>query len=344
MKALVLKEYNSFVWEDFDLPVYGDNDVLVKVEACAVCGSDVHGMTGSTGRRIPPIIMGHEAAGTIATCGKNVTEHKPGDRVTFDSTVYCNRCDNCNCGLINLCDDRKVLGVSCGDYRMHGAYAEYVAVPAHILYKLPDNVSFVQASMIEPLAVAYHAVTRTVVPPGGSVAVIGVGTIGLLTVQVLRAFGVSDITAVDIDPDKLNLALKHGAAHAVNSMDTDAAGKIKKLTTKGEGVDVCYDATGLDVTVALGLDIMKKGGDMVLIGNVSANVKFPLQWVVTRELSLFGSCASAGEYPQCLELMATGKVDVDCMISKVVPMADGNKWIHAVHEGRRGLSKIVLVP
>ena len=343
MKALVLKEYNSFVWEDVDLPVCGDNDVLIKVEACAVCGSDVHGMTGSTGRRIPPIIMGHEGAGTIAACGINVHNYKVGDRVTFDSTVYCNKCDNCKSGMINLCDDRKVLGVSCGDYRMHGAFAEYVAVPAHILYKLPDNVSFVQAAMIEPLSVAYHAITRTAIPPA-SVAVIGVGTIGLLTVQTLRAFGASNIIAVDIDPDKLELALKHGADYAVNSKDTDAADKIRTLTTKGEGVDVCYDATGLEATVALGLDILKKGGDMVLIGNVSATIDFPLQWVVTREISLFGSCASAGEYPQCLDLIATGKVNVDCMISKVVPMAEGNKWIHAVHDGDQGLSKIILIP
>jgi len=288
--------------------------------------------------------MGHEGAGTITACGINVNDYKVGDRVTFDSTVYCNTCDNCKAGMINLCNDRKVLGVSCGDYRMHGAFAEYVAVPAHILYKLPDNVSFVQAAMIEPLSVAYHAVTRTAIPPDASVAVIGVGTIGLLAVQTLRAFGASNILAVDIDPDKLKLALKHGADYAVNSKDADAANQIKALTAKSEGVDVCYDAIGLEATVALGLDILKKGGDIVLIGNLSATIDFPLQGVVTRELSLFGSCASAGEYPECLDLIASAKVDVDCMISKVVPMAEGNKWIHAVHEGQQGLSKIILVP
>ena len=134
MKALVLKEYNLFVWEDAEMPVYGDDDVLIKVEACSVCGSDIHGMDGSTGRRIPPVIMGHEAAGTITACGKNVKNYKPGDRVTFDSTVYCGKCDNCKAGKVNLCENRRVLGVSCADYRMNGAFAEYVAVPAYILY------------------------------------------------------------------------------------------------------------------------------------------------------------------------------------------------------------------
>jgi L-iditol 2-dehydrogenase len=304
MKALILKEYNLFSWEDTDMPVYGNNEVLIKVEACAVCGSDVHGMTGSTGRRIPPIIMGHEAAGVIIKCGSDVSDYKVGDRVTFDSTVYCNKCDNCTKGLINLCDNREVLGVSCPDYRKHGAFAEYVAVPEYILYKLPDNVSFVQASMVEPLAVAYHAITRTAIPLNGSVAVIGVGTIGMLTVQVLKAFGVQSIIAIDIDNIKLEQSLKYGADHALNSKNSDIVNSIKALTAKDEGVDACYDATGLDVTVNLGLEVVKKGGDMVLIGNVSTKIDFPLQWVVTREISLYGSCASAGEYQKCHRLFS----------------------------------------
>ena len=344
MKALRLREYNSFVWEEVDTPACGAYDVLIKVEACAVCGSDVHGMTGNTGRRIPPIIMGHEAAGIIVACGSRVNNYKVGDRVTFDSTIFCNRCDNCVAGSINLCNNRKVLGVSCEEYRMDGAFAEYVAVPEHILYKLPDHVSFVQAAMVEPLSVAYHAITRTEIPLEGIAVVIGVGTIGMLTVQILRTFGVSNIIAVDIDSDKLKIALQHGANYAVNSKESSAADQIKKLTAKSEGADVCYEATGLDVTVNLGLDIVKKGGKMVLIGNVAPTVELPLQLVVTREISLFGSCISAGEYPKCLDLIAKGKVDVDSIISKIVPMAEGNKWIHAVSKGEQGLSKIVMIP
>ena len=332
------------MWEDVDNPVCRANEVLIKIEACAVCGSDVHGMTGDTGRRLPPIIMGHEAAGTIVACGLNVSNYEVGDRVTFDSTISCNTCDNCEAGRINLCDDRKVLGVSCEEYRMDGAFAEYIAVPEHILYKLPDNVSFVQAAMIEPLSVAYHAITRTEIPLAGTAVVVGVGTIGMLTVQILHTLGVSNIIAVDIDSDKLKTALKHGATYAVNSNESTATDQIKKLTAKGEGADVCYEATGLDVTVNLGLAVVKKGGKMVLIGNVAPTVELPLQWVVAREISLFGSCISAGEYPKCLDLIAEGKVNVDSIISKVVPMAEGDKWIHTVSRGEQGLTKIVMVP
>src|ERR1700733_7758374 len=138
MKALVLKDYKRFSYEDFPAPLAGPKEVVVSVKACGICGSDVHGMDGSTGRRRPPIIMGHEAAGVLAAIGPQVKNWKIGDRVTFDSTISCGACWYCQRGLINLCDYRRVLGVSCEDYRQPGAFAEYVALPQRILYALPD--------------------------------------------------------------------------------------------------------------------------------------------------------------------------------------------------------------
>ena len=163
MKALVLKEYKRFGFEEVPNPELGPQEVLVAVKACGICGSDVHGMDGSTGRRRPPIIMGHEASGVIAGTGKSVSGWSPGDRVTFDSTIYCGECDYCREGMINLCNRRRVLGVSCEDYRQHGAFAEFVAVPPRILYRLPEGLSFEHAAMVEPFAIALHAVRRS--PP-----------------------------------------------------------------------------------------------------------------------------------------------------------------------------------
>src|SRR6185437_6232260 len=140
MKSLLLTEYNHLEIADLPLPDIGPEEVLVRVEACGICGSDVHGYDGSSGRRIPPIVMGHEAAGTVAALGSEVSGFKQGDRVTFDSTVYCGQCEFCARGEVNLCDRRQVVGVSCGDYRRHGAFAEYVSVPGHILYPLPGTV------------------------------------------------------------------------------------------------------------------------------------------------------------------------------------------------------------
>ena len=140
MKAMLLSEYNKLAITEMPMPQIADDEVLVRVRACGICGSDIHGYDGSTGRRIPPIVMGHEAAGEIEHVGAGVKEFGAGDRVTFDSTVSCGRCDYCKAGQINLCDNRMVLGVSCGEYRRHGAFAEYVAVPARILYRLPASL------------------------------------------------------------------------------------------------------------------------------------------------------------------------------------------------------------
>ena len=139
MKALVLTAYKEFELQDMPEPAIGSRDVLVRVAACGICGSDVHGMDGSTGRRRPPIVMGHEASGVIERVGAEVKDYRVGDRVTFDSTIYNPESFFSRRGLINLCDDRRVLGVSCEDYRQHGAFAELVSVPSHILYALPPG-------------------------------------------------------------------------------------------------------------------------------------------------------------------------------------------------------------
>src|SRR5262245_57593004 len=189
MKALVLKEYKKFSYEDVPSPEPKPGEVLVAVKACGICGSDVHGMDGSTGRRRPPIIMGHEAAGVISSVGNNVSGWIPGDRVTFDSTIYCGKCDYCRRGEINLCDQRRVLGVSCEDYRQHGAFAEFVAVPQRILYRVPEQLPFEHAAMVEPFSIALHAVHRSPPALNDTVVVVGAGMIGLALVQALGQAG-----------------------------------------------------------------------------------------------------------------------------------------------------------
>ncbi|MBM4048594.1 MAG: zinc-binding dehydrogenase, partial [Planctomycetes bacterium] len=231
MKALVLKEYGKFVLDDVPMPDVAANEALVKVKACGICGSDVHGMDGSTGRRRPPIIMGHEAAGVIAKIGPSVRGWKEGERVTFDSTVYCGDCWFCRRGEVNLCDNRRVLGVSCDEYRRHGAFAEYVSVPQHILYRLPDGVSFEQAAMIEPLAVAVHGVNLGRIKLNDTVAVVGTGIIGLLALQAARVVGAGRIIAVDLEPDKLDMARRLGADVGLKADACNVAEEVRKLSS-----------------------------------------------------------------------------------------------------------------
>jgi len=343
MNALVLKEYNKFVLEDVPLPDYGVNDVLVKVEACSICGSDVHGMDGSTGRRIPPIIMGHEASGIIEKVGENVKGFKAGDRVTFDSTVYCGECYFCRRGEINLCDNRRVLGVSCGDYRMHGAFAEYVAVPYKILYPLPDQVSFERAAMVEPLSIAFHAVRRSPVGLNDTAVVVGTGMIGLLIIQLLKLAGCGNIIAVDMVKEKLEMAKKFGTDIGLKADEVDVAAEVYKCTGN-RGADVAFEVVGIGPTLLSAIASLKKGGSLTLVGNLKPTVDFPLQSVVTRQISLYGSCASAGEYPDCLDLIASSRVDVDSFISAVPPLSEGASWFERLHAGEPGLMKVILKP
>lgn len=343
MKALLLQEYQQLAYTDFPEPDVGPEDLLVRVRACGVCGSDVHGYDGSSGRRIPPLVMGHEAAGVVEQIGANVAGFAPGDRVTFDSTVYCGQCFFCRQGRVNLCDNRMVLGVSCGDYRRHGAFAEYVAVPYRIAYQLPDGLSFEQAALVEAVSVAVHAVNRTPIALGSSVVVVGAGMIGLLVIQAARAAGAGTIIAIDLAEERLQLAAQLGADHTINSGLEDAIAAVTALT-EGRGAAHAFEVVGATATIHMAIAATRKGGHVTLVGNLAPQVELPLQAVVTRELSLRGSCASSGEYPACLELMARGAIEVTPLITAAVPLSEGAAWFDRLYRREAGLMKIILQP
>ena len=343
MKSLVLEKYNEFIVRETEIPELKSGWVLIKVEACGICGSDVHGMDGSTGRRQPPIIMGHEAAGIIAKVASDVSGWKAGDRVTFDSTISCGECFYCQRGDINLCDNRLVLGVSCNEYRQNGAFAEFVAVPIGILYSILDNISFEQAAMVEAVSVAVHATAISSVQPGDTVVVIGCGMIGLLCIQALKAAGCGKVIAIDQVDERLNIAMELGADRTLNSTEPDLIQQVLN-ETESRGADSVFEVVGIEQTVNLAIDCTRKGGTVTLIGNLAPEVRFPLQKVVTRQLKLQGSCASAGEYPICLELIASGKIKVDRLISKIAPLEDGNEWFHRLYNKEVGLMKVILKP
>lgn len=333
MRALVLTAYNRFEVLDVPRPEIGPDDVLVAVRACGICGSDVHGMDGSTGRRRPPIVMGHEASGVIAEVGLGVDGWAPGDRVTFDSTIYCGACRLCRAGRVNLCDARRVLGVSCEEYRQQGAFAEYVAVPERILYRLPEGLSFEHAAMVEPISIAFHAVRRTPLVLGANALVVGAGMIGLCVVQALRAAGCGRIIAVDLDEARLDLARRLGADEGVLPDQLDV-----------RDADLAIECVGIPETVSFAIAAVRKGGHVTLVGNVSPKADLALQAVVTRELTLAGSCASCLEYPACLEMLARGAIDVEPLLSALAPLAEGASWFDRLRRRERGLLKVILTP
>ncbi len=342
VKALLLSKYRQLELADLPVPAPGPDEVLVRVAACGICGSDVHGYDGSSGRRIPPIVMGHEAAGIVAALGEGVNGVSEGERVTFDSTIYCGVCGHCLRGDVNLCDRRQVFGVSCGDYRRAGAFAEFVVVPTRILYQLPENLSFAEAAMLEAVAVAIHAVSLVPIPADSTALVLGAGTIGLLVQQALRVAGCSRVFVADIDATRLKLSQNLGATAAL-SAGAELIQQVLQLTD-GAGVDIAVEAVGRDETVSAAIDSVRKGGSVVLVGNIAPEVTLPLQKVVTRQIRLQGSCASAGEYPRAIELVGSGAIRVKPLISAVAPLGEGPQWFERLYAREPNLMKVVLAP
>ncbi len=344
MKALVLNQYKQLDFQEMPVPKPGPNEVLIRVQAVGICGSDVHGMDGSSGRRVPPIIMGHEASGIIAEVGSDVHDWATGDRVTFDSTVYALDDWYSRRGMYNLSDGREVVGVSTPNFRRHGAFAEFVTVPQHIMYRIPDNVSFTQAAMVEPVAVALHAVSLTPIQINDSAVVVGAGMIGLFVIQALKLAGCSPIIAIDLDDDRLALAKKLGATHTLNARtDADVPAQVKFLT-HGRGADVAFEVVGANATINTAISCVRKGATITLVGNLTPTVEIPMQKIVTEQLRLQGSCAINGEYEASLALISSGKIDVGAILSAEVPLSEGAAWFDRLYNHEKGLMKVVLKP
>ncbi|PCJ98736.1 MAG: galactitol-1-phosphate 5-dehydrogenase [Flavobacteriaceae bacterium] len=343
MKALVLESYNNLTYKDVENPIINDNEVLVKVKAVGICGSDVHGMDGSTGRRVPPIIMGHEASGIIHEVGNNITAWKPGDRVTFDSTIYNEDDWFTKKGMYNLSDNRMVLGVSCNEFKRGGAFAEYVVIPQHILYKIPENVSFSQAAMTEPAAVALHALNISDLDKNATILVVGSGMVGMFVIQLLKIKGVKTIIAVDTETDRLEKAKQSGADHIFKPDDKELPNLINQITGN-RGVDLVFEVVGLSETINKSISLLRKGGALTIIGNLSKTIELPLQAVVTRQLKIQGSCTINGEYEEVLEYISNGKLNVERILSAEAPLEEGASWFDRLYKKEKGLMKVILKP
>ncbi len=342
MKALVLEEYGRFAYRDVPDPVCGEGDAVIDVRAVSICGSDVHGYEGSSGRRQPPLIIGHEASGVISAVGGKVEKFSVGDRVAFNSAVYCRDCWYCRRGMYNLCAEGKVYGVACKDYRLEGAMCEKIAVPEYTLYRVPDSIDFVSAALVEPLSIALHAIDGAVLSVNDTVAVFGAGTIGLMLLKALKNSSAGRVISVDLDPDKMELARRNSADLVVDGREDVPA--IIREYTGGLGADLAFEAVGVPATINNALSSLRKGGTLIQLGNVTPSVEFPLQKIVIGELKILGRYATSVEYAKAIDMMATGRISVEDCISKVAPLKDGQVWFDKLHAMEKGLVKVVLVP
>lgn len=343
MKALLHTAPLRLEYTEVPDPTMGPDDVLVRVKACGICGSDVHGYTGATGRRIPPIIMGHEAAGIVADAGEGVAGLRPGDRVCVNSTIYCNECAACRQGQYNRCARRQVLGVSLPGNRRDGAFAELVAVPWWIVQPMPVPLTFTQAALLEPVSIAVHAVNRAEVTAGDAVVIIGSGAIGLFILQAARLKGAGTLIVSDLNDERLALAKMLGADAVVNPQRDDLAARVRALTD-GRGADVSFEAVGFSATLREALAVTRTGGCVTAVGNLEKTTSIDLQDLVARELTLRGTYASSGEYRACIDLVASGQIDVLPLVSETQPLSEGQRAFDRLREGKESLLKIILEP
>ncbi len=338
MRALVYEGAWRMPLRDVAAPEAGPGEVVVQVEAAGICGSDVHGFMGTTGRRTPPLVMGHEFSGTLAAVGPGVAGRAVGDRVVVQPLLTCGECANCRAGLPNICLNRRGIGMN-----VDGAYAETVRVPASLLYPLPEELTWEQGAMVEPLAVALHAVNKTPLALGDTVAIIGAGPIGLLAVLAARLKGAGTVVVSDLSPHRLELARQLGADLAINAREQDPVAAVRDLTG-GAGAHATIEAVGVGPAVKQSLALVRTGGQVTWIGNSAPEVPVPMQEVVTRELTIRGVYGFNEEFGRAIELLRAGRVDVRPLIERLAPLEEGPALVHDLAEGSLDAVKVILKP
>ena len=326
MRALVYQGPWTMTLEEVPAPVAQAGEVVIDVKAVGICGSDIHGYTGSTGRRIPPMIMGHEFGGVITAVGEGVTMAKVGDEVVATPIFPHN-------GI----GQRRVLGV----FSTPGAYAEQVVVHESMLLPKPTNISWQQAAMCEPLSVALHAISRTPIPLMGTVAIVGAGTIGLLTMMAARLAGAGKIIMTDAIPHRLEMAEELGADLVINIKQQDVVQTVLDFTG-GRGVDVAIEAVGIAPAVQQAHKITRNGGHITWIGNSAKMIDLDMQEVVARELTVRGTYGFNTEFPLALDAIASGRINVEPLIERIASLEEAPAIFQSLASGTTDLLKVIL--
>ena len=305
MKALVYQGPWTMPVEEIPEPEPVEGEVKIRVKYCGICGSDIHGFTGASGRKIPPMIMGHEFSGTVVSVGPGVNRIKPGMRVSVLPYSACGKCGLCEAGFPNICPNRSNLGV----LDVNGAFTQFICVPEKLCYILPDAVSFEAGAMLEPMAVAHHAVAAARPLAGKHVLLVGAGAIGQLILKLLVLENPASILVSDVSSENLDRARENGATAVMNPLK-DKHEEVLRAVGISDGVDVSIEAVGVTPTAQMSVDCVKNCGRVIWVGNAAQMVSINMQNVVTRELHLRGSYAFTDEdFSACLKILTSGGVD-----------------------------------
>ena len=341
MRAAYLESTGQLVMKDVEKPrITRPDEVLIQVKQVGICGSEVHAFQGTHPFRHAPVILGHEMAGVVAEVGAAVTHFQPGDRVVVDPQIPCGECEYCKRGDINLCPSKKVLGTQAWT----GAFGEYITAPQAATFALPEQLSFSQGSLIEPLTVAVHVAHRAGIGPGTSVVTLGTGSIGGMMCATARALGAGPVIAADIRQHCLDAARERmGATHDFLLPDPNFASQVLELTG-GEGADVVVIAADEPALVNLALDIIKRRGTIVLVALLTED---PLEFmgfqVIRKEVHLIGSTmANVADVEEALELVASGRVDVTGILTHHLPIEQVQAGMEMARSKTDGAIKVVL--
>lgn len=321
MKAAVMNGIGKMGFTVREVPAPAENEVLVKLEYVGICGSDLHYyQEGEIGGKevTPPFVLGHEAGGVVVEVGKKVEHLKPGDRVALEPGKTCGRCEFCRQGKYNLCPDVVFFATPPVD----GVFQEYVAHDADLCFKLTDNVSTLEGSLIEPLAVGFHAAMQGGAIFGQKALVSGAGCIGLVTLLALKAMGVSEVYVSDVIDTRLQKAKELGATAVINSKEEDVQERIAELTG-GQGVDLAADTSGNETAVNTAIECVKKGANIVLVGySRSGKMNLEISRALDKEITFKTVFRYRHVYPLAIRAVSEGKIDLKSVVTDVFELDD----------------------
>ncbi|MCD8077594.1 MAG: alcohol dehydrogenase catalytic domain-containing protein [Lachnospiraceae bacterium] len=329
MKTLVYHGPGKLEIEEWDLPEPKAGEVRLKLQYAAICGSDLGAYKNASDRFRPPLILGHEASGIVDQLGEGVKELRVGQHVCCNPPIYCGTCWYCTHGHYNICPNRLSLGNSVGVAACNGTFAEYICLPEYTLVPLPDTVSLLHGSLMEPLAVGYHAAQNGSFTPGETTAVIGTGPIGLLTILSLRALGAGKIVCSDTSVARLDMARQLGADITVDAREDDLA-QVVKEATDGLGADrtiICTDAVP---AFQQAIRATRNCGDVVLVGMIQKKVDFCPMDIFGRDINIISSYTFTDEIFEAVDAVAGGKIQLDPLISSIYSLEHGKDAFDAL--------------
>jgi L-iditol 2-dehydrogenase len=344
MKAARITGVRQISYEEVPDPEVGPEDVLVRVKAAGICGSDIHGFLGLIPERRPPgLIMGHEASGEVVQVARDGGGIGLGDRVVIDPSITCGNCYYCRRGLSNLCDAKINLGSAMLGLR-HGAMCEYIAVPSRHVHKLPEEVSFLEGATVEPAGNALHIINQAGLEVGDSVLVVGAGMIGLMATQIALRSGACRVLVADVLADRIAVAKRLGATAVIDSSRQDIAQTVLGLTG-GRGVDVAIEAAGFAATYDSCLQSLRKKGRLLALGFSDKQVPFSMKELVYREISIQGCTTMVDfEVGSTIELLARRKLDVRPLVTHEFPLAEAQKAFETASDRQSKSIRVMLFP